>query len=310
MDVDVHARQVTGGRVTGADLSGASIDGDVTIVVGGRAGQTLPKPRQWFEPELVDIVAGPFLMGSDPAKPFAWPASDVPFASPDSELPQCRVVLPAFRIGKYPVTNDQFKAFLDQSGQTAWSELRWDGQSPPRGKERHPVSGVTWFQALAYSRWLSEQTGRFYALPNEAQWEKAARGVDGWIFPWGDEWDPERCHQGHDDTAAVDAYMAQSLFGCYDLVGNVREWTCSLWGGQLLMPDDRYRYPWPADGQEDGRNELSANGQVYRVCRGGSLADDPPKLRCAARVGFSPQEPGPRGRRHGLRVVELAGPAG
>ena len=197
-------------------------------------------------------------------------------------------------------------------GWLARAEMRWDGQAPPKGKEKHPVSGVTWYDALEYCRWLSEKTKRHYTLPTEAQWEKAARGADGRVYPWGN-WDAARCHQGRQGTAAVDAYPAQiEHLGqkCFDLVGNVREWTCTLWAAQPAALDDIFRYPWPEVDRDDGRNDLAANSQIPRIHRGGAATDSPDQLRCAARAYFAPTEPGPFGKRHGFRVALLLNHAG
>jgi iron(II)-dependent oxidoreductase len=195
--------------------------------------------------------------------------------------------------------NYEYKAFLDDTKRLATAEMRWDGQAPFRGEERHPVSGVTWCDAMAYCQWLSEQCKpRRYTLPSEAQWEKAARGGDGRIYPWGD-WAPGRCNQGQAETAAVDAYPAQSAAGCHDMVGNVPEWTSTLWGSNVLEP--RYRYPWA----DDGRDDPGANSQMRRIVRGGAAMDPPEKLRCAARASLLPLQPGPFGKRHGFRVMML-----
>lgn len=247
-----------------------------------------------FEPETVLIPGGPFLMGTAPGD-----------GIPDHETPQHEVSLPTYRIGKYAVLNREYEVFVREARRLANPEMRWDGQSPPSGKEEHPVSGVTWCDAVAYCLWLSAKTGRLYVLPTEGHWEKAARGVDGRIYPWGDAWDATRCHHGQPDTAAKDAYGPQSVYGCFNMVGNVREWTSTLWGESVVEPDKRYHYPW----QEDGRNALTANSEVRRIVRGGSASDPPDKLRCAARASYLPLQPGPFGKRHGFRVMMLIEPA-
>lgn len=100
-------------------------------------------------------------------------------------------------------------------------------------------------------------------------------------------------------TTAVAAFAPQNEYGCYDMVGNVREWTRTLWGERLREPDPRFAYPW----QDDERNEPHANDQIRRVWRGGGYADQIRILRCAAR---NPQLPTSRGvlhKRCGFRVM-------
>jgi iron(II)-dependent oxidoreductase len=179
--------------------------------------------------------------------------------------------------------------------------MGWDGQRVPKDADQHPVSGVTWYEALAYCQWLSEKTGRHYSLPNEAQWEKACRGGNDFIYPWGDEIDPKRSNQGCSALAPVEAYPPQNDFGCFDLVGNVRQWTCSLWGEKRIAPDSKFTYPW----KDDRRNDLNASRQIRRVVRGSSMKEDAQWLRCSARRGQAPDDPGLPDARHGFRVVMI-----
>jgi formylglycine-generating enzyme required for sulfatase activity len=243
---------------------------------------------QYFEPETIAILEGTFRMGSPEAP-------GIPFY----ETPQHEIKLPTYRIGKYPVTNTQYEEFIRQTGKLVTPSMGWEGQSVPKDLEQHPVSGVTWYDALAYCQWLSEKTERNYSLPNEAQWEKACRGGNGSIHPWGDEFDSKRSNQGCSTQAPVDAYPAQNNFGCYDFVGNVRQWTCSLWGEKRIAPDPRFAYPW----RDDRRNDLSANRQIRRVIRGSSFKDTLNLLRCIARSGQLPDDVGLLEARHGFRVV-------
>ena len=244
----------------------------------------------YFEPETVSIAEGTFLMGS---------LEGIPIPIQAFEKPQHEVNLPAYRIGKSPVTNAQFEEFIREKHRLVTPVMGWDGQKVPVGLENHPVTGVTWYEALAYCQWLSEKTGRKYSLPNEAQWEKACRGGKNTVYPWGDELKPGRSNHGCATLAVVDAYPAQNEFGCHDLVGNVRQWTITLWGEKRLTPDPHYAYPW----KNDRRNDLNANRQIRRVVRGGSFQDDAQYLRCSARSGQFPDDAGSLGTRHGFRVV-------
>jgi formylglycine-generating enzyme required for sulfatase activity len=233
--------------------------------------------RLSFEPETVLIPAGVFLMGSLENE-----------TSPANELPQHEVDLRAYRIGTYPVTNAEYAQFVKQTQYPAPQKAGWFGRSPPQDKHDHPVVGVTWYDALAYCRWLSEQTGRTYRLPTEAEWEKAARGVDGRIYPWGDEWDAGRCNCASRQTTPVSAYPSgQSPYACYDMIGNVWEWTSTLWGSNWRAPE--FSYPYQA---HDGREDLAADTSVYRLFRGGSFEDKIARLTCAARRWYAPEHAG------------------
>ena len=243
---------------------------------------------EYFEPETILIPEGPFLMG-------IANVSD----APANESPQHTVNLNAYRIGKYPVTNSQYEEFVREKHIPVAPVVGWEGQRVPPGLENHPVTGVTWFEAMAYCQWLSEKTGRNYSLPNEAQWEKSCRGGNGFVYPWGNDLEAGRSNHGSESIAAVDAHPAQNELGCFDMIGNVRQWTCSLWGEKRSQPDTRYLYPW----KDDQRNSISANRQIRRVVRGSSMRDSVAMLRCSARSGQLPNEPGPPGFRHGFRVV-------
>jgi formylglycine-generating enzyme required for sulfatase activity len=245
---------------------------------------------QYFEPETIHILEGTFWMGSPEGT-----------GIPSYETPRHEVNLPAYQIGKYPVTNAQYEEFILQTRRLVTPSMGWNGQRVPPGSEQRPVSGVTWYEALAYCQWLSERTGRKYSLPNEAQWEKACRGGNSLVYPWGDEFDPKRSNQGCSVLAPVDAYPPQNEFGCFDLVGNVRQWTCTLWGEKRIAPELRFAYPW----KDDRRNDLNANRQIRRVVRGSSFKDNLSMLRCSARSGQLPDDVGLPDARHGFRVVML-----
>src|SRR5262249_55409720 len=132
--------------------------------------------EQSFRLELVRVPVGEFLMGSDPAKDLAAEAS---------EQPQHRIFVSEFYIGRYPVTNAQYAVYAKATRRTEDFRL-------PRDKDDHPVVNVSWDDAVALCRWLSQVTGKPIRLPTEAEWKKAARGTDGRIYPWGNTWDPSR----------------------------------------------------------------------------------------------------------------------
>jgi formylglycine-generating enzyme required for sulfatase activity len=211
---------------------------------------------------LVRVPAGEFLMGSVVARDkHAY----------DDELPPHTVYLPDFYIGKYPVTNTQYQAFVRATGHRAPGH--WEQGRIPAGKDNHPVVAVSWDDAVAFCDWLSRETKQPFRLPTEAEWEKSARGTDGRIYPWGDEpLDEDRCNFGKNvgDTTTIGRYSPQgdSPYGCADMAGNVHDWCQSL-----------YRpYPYQVD---DGREDLKAGG--WRVRHGGSWWSVALYVRCACR---------------------------
>lgn len=233
-----------------------------------------PLALQSYEPETVFIPAGPFRMGRDGE------------AAPLAEQPAHTVELPAYRIGKIPVTNRQFAEFVREQGCLVNPEAGWEGQTPPFDRLDDPVVGVTWYQALAYCEWLSAKTGRSYNLPSEAQWEKAARGTDGRLYPWGDD-------------APGAEIPRESPFRCLDMVGGIREWTRSLWGSSIASME--FPYPWDRPALID-RSDPRASEHILRVFRGGPLSG-PSAVTCTSRGGFFPAKTGLKGNRHGFRVV-------
>jgi len=217
--------------------------------------------------ELVRVPAGEFLMGSDPAKD-----KD----AQDDEQPQRRVHVSEFYIGKTPVTNAQYATFVKATEHKV--PEHWENDKTPSGKEDHPVVYVTWHDAVAFCEWLTQETGKNLRLPTEAEWEKAARGADGRIYPWGNEQPTaELCNFDDNvgNTTPVGRYSPQgdSPYGCADVAGNVWEWTQSLYGG----------YPYD---QADGREGLKAEGR--RVVRGGSFLNSRRGVRCAYRLRCGP----------------------
>jgi len=176
--------------------------------------------------EMIVIPAGKFLMGTtvEQAQRLAGEYGyDVSWFS--GEMPGKQVDLGAFAIDKYPVTNRQFALFCRETGYRP--RPHWHGPQPPEGLGDHPVVFVNLADAAAYARWAGKR------LPTESEWEKAARGEAGLLFPWGDAFDPQACRFNADpatpgpNTAPVDAHpKGASPYGVMDMVGNVSEW-CS-----------------------------------------------------------------------------------
>src|SRR5262249_5019358 len=141
----------------------------------------------------------------------------------------------------------------------------------------HPVVNITWSAARAYAVWLAQLTGASWRLPTEAEWEKAARGTQGRIYPWGNQWDKTRANTkegGPSDTTAVGTYpTGASPYGVQDMAGNVWEWTSTLYGS----------YPYS---QDDGRENPDSAGN--RVLRGGSWNNGREQARAAYRLVNAP----------------------
>ncbi|HQE91713.1 MAG TPA: SUMF1/EgtB/PvdO family nonheme iron enzyme [Anaerolineae bacterium] len=248
--------------------------------------------RQPFEPEIILIPAGAFVMGSDPRK------SEF---SPADEQPQHTLTLPAYELAKTPVTNQQYEAFVQATKYRP--PAYWPDGVLPATDADHPVVGVSWYDALAYCRWLTAVTGKPYTLPSEAEWEKGARGADGRIYPWGNLWDGKRCNtkeNRRDATTPVTAYpLGASPYGVLDMAGNVWEWTRSLWGSG--GPEPLFKYPY---NPTDGREALDADVRMHRILRGGSFNYGREAARCAYRNRLAPDS---SNWYVGFRVVSLIG---
>jgi formylglycine-generating enzyme required for sulfatase activity len=228
----------------------------------------------------------------------------------DDEKPLHKVHLERYGIAKTPITNAQYRLFVEATGQRA--PEHWNGGNIPRGLENHPVVNVAWHDVLAYCRWLSDVTGKSVTLPSEAEWEKAARGglppsvpPDGGEvkgqreYPWGNAWKEGYCNSselGVEGTTPVGIFPeGASPYGCLDMVGNVWEWTRSLWGKNVGKPD--FKYPYRAD---DGRENLETGNEVLRVLRGGAFDGYRYRARCAYRLRNVPDYGSASG---GFRVV-------
>jgi sulfatase modifying factor 1 len=207
---------------------------------------------------MVEIPAGPFIMGNDEGD-----AEDAPAHEVD---------LPTFEIDKFEVTNADFAVFADETSYVTFAEKQ--GMSSWRdewgiGEDNHPVVAVTWEDAKAYCEWLGKR------LPTEAEWEKAARGTDGRIFSWGNKWDPNKANvkdRGLRGTAAVGSFgEGASPYGVEDVVGNVWEWTA-----------DWYQ-PYPGNTTQD-----PYYGEKFRVTRGGGWFDVEPQATTFNRNAADP----------------------
>lgn len=250
-------------------------------------------PEGWsyesIEPVMIAIPAGPFIAGSSELERSLY---RIPYHEPAAQI----IHLATYWIARYEVTCDQYANFLNDGGYTDpsyWSEngwkcrLQYNWKEPRRWRDKDyrgrlpqimPVCAVSWYEAQAFCRWLSVKTGKSFRLPTEWEWEKAARGTDGRIFPWGNEWNTLGCNwygylgEVTKNLRDNDPYLwvspvgsfeeGKSPYGCYDMAGNVLEWCSDSW-----LPDD----------------------DTYRVYRGGSFFSNNPRLlRCAWRGGTFP----------------------
>ncbi len=249
-------------------------------------------------PEFIQIPPGEFWLGSTEEEVAHWQklqGND----NAKREAPRHRVTLSAYAVAKYPATNAMYERFIKDGGYANpdfwaeaiaagdwregqvrdywekewydlpryWNDTRWNNPS-------QPVVGVNWYEAAAYCCWLMAtlNDGYEYRLPTEAEWERAARGPQGWAYPWGNDWRAEVCNSqeaGLAVTSPVGLFPAgASAEGIEDLAGNVWEW-CADWYG-------------PYQSEEPGERK-------YRVLRGGSWYNDgPPVCRCGFRGWYFP----------------------
>lgn len=199
-------------------------------------------------------------IGAAPGPMVLIPAGEFQMGSNDrlaDEGPQHTVRLGDYSIDKYEVTNLQYREFIEATGRRAPDHF--ENRAYPAGKADHPVTFVTWFDARDYCAWAGKR------LPTEQEWEKAARGVDAYIFPWGNDFDIRAANtpvrwarlSREGDTTPVGAFKSGvSPYGLYDMSGNVWEWTSSWY------------LPHP------GNTTKSENfGEIYKVLKGGSWWD-------------------------------------
>jgi formylglycine-generating enzyme required for sulfatase activity len=219
--------------------------------------------------EMVVVPAGEFIMGSDPTD------GRIGFEVGVDSIPKRRINLGAFSIDRYEVTVGDFRKFVEKTGHAApslWKDYEMFGY--PKPQDDHPVVDVNFFDAEAYCQSVGKR------LPTETEWEKAARGTDGRIFPWGNDLDPSYVtteDRGRRFTTPVGSMKHDvSPYGIYDMAGNAMEWTSSLYE------------PYPG-----GMRKFKAD-KKFRILRGGSWG--------------MPAEPFARTAHRHFRLADLAQP--
>jgi formylglycine-generating enzyme required for sulfatase activity len=259
-------------------------------------GWAQPEARPLLLPELVELPGGSFQMG------------DIDGLGTEYERPVRTVQVPAFAIGKYEVTFNEWAACLTAGG------CKYRPSHEGWGADGRPVINVSWNDAQEYVRWLSKETGDSYRLPTEAEWEYAARAGTETRYSWGDgsEWmcqeanvfdrdglaaNPDwnwhvQCKDGEPFTARVGQYRPNP-WGLHDMFGNVWEWTEDCWHPDYTgAPTDGSA--WTEDGQCS-----------KRVNRGGGWGNHPRTMRSATRDA---DNVGDRGDGLGFRVVRDIAP--
>ncbi len=241
----------------------------------------------------------------------AIPRGSVTLENHDSRHPPTVVGVEAFAMARYPVTNALYAAFMEAGGyadRAWWAEEAWTAREKYRwtesryGRDRewsqpdHPVVGVSWYEAMAFCRWLSHATGQTITLPTEEQWQRAAQGDDTREYPWGDEPPTERlCNWNRtiDHTTAVAHYPAgASPYGVMDMSGNMWEWCLTRWA------------------EASAESAISANQANQYVLRGGCWSSD--SLLCLRAANRSQRDPNTRRKAqdrdaiYGFRCIRLS----
>jgi sulfatase modifying factor 1 len=219
--------------------------------------------------EMVLIPAGKAIFGTDDERCYR-----------DSR-PQFEIELPAYYLGLYCVTNAQYLQFVEATGypppeKAGFGDLVWSEGRIPDEKADHPVVHVSWDDAQTYCEWAGLR------LPSELEWQKGARGTDGRLYAWGNEWDPDKCRHGHnhgtETTCPVWEYpQGVSVWGCYNMIGNVEEWLADWHEARAYRRYSRGDLSAPTKGRE-------------KIVAGGSWRPlDPDLFLAPRRGGFPPR---------------------
>ena len=258
------------------------LDTQDIVVEWSEAGKKIAAERvaNWkVKDDMVLVPAGEFVMGSD---------KKTDRLAYRGETPQRRVYLDAFEIGKYEVTALEYLRFVLAINRNPQVDWRYDGGNFQEPMAYHPIMHVSWYDADAFCKWEGKR------LPTEAEWEKAARGTDGRLYPWGNEpAGPTRANFGRTGLSgpvrdrperlllyppiiSVDKYdNAVSPYGLYQTIGNVAEWVADWY-------DKDYYATAPA------RNPKGPETGTQKAFRGGGWMDSTTTVRVAMRNGTDP----------------------
>ena len=206
--------------------------------------------------------------------------------SSQEEMPQKEIFLSSFYIGKYLITNAQYRVFLEDTGYRIPPLI----DSVVFGADNHPIVCVSWHDAKKFCRWFSQKHRHACDLPTEAQWERACRGTNGQYYSWGNAV-PDKHYLntanfvGH--TTPVGTYSYPSPCGCYDMLGNVWEWCRDVYDEKFYQ-------------KSDNEDPLNDGDGKFKVIRGASWRSELFRAACAHRCYYNPSV---RSDRHGFRVV-------
>lgn len=188
----------------------------------------------------------------------------------NTKLPLERAIVGEFWIAETEVTNTQYAEFVKEANYSAPSD--WKKGEIPAGRENFPVANVSWNDAAEFCKWKEKKIGLPVRLPTEAEWEFAARGREGYKFPWGNNWNPDGViskEKGGKVSAVKSFSLNRSPFGVYDMFGNVWEWTNDKVGKTEQKADEDVK-------------KAAEKGESLRIVKGGSAEDEESELSAMA----------------------------
>jgi toxoflavin biosynthesis protein ToxD len=205
-----------------------------------------------------------------PAGELPIPGGSIVMNSSNNDGSAKRIGVEPFSIAETEVTNAQYKTFVDETQHEVPDG--WFNNTFPAGTEHYPVTGVTWYDAMDYCKWLSDKLKATVRLPTEAEWELAARGTKNQKYPWGDKWDDKAVDskEKNGEVGSVKRFpLGKSPYGAYDMAGNVWEWV----DGEAVDEDN---------------NPIMKNGVTYRIVKGGAADESESFISATSRKQVPP----------------------